>query len=161
MTITFRQAGPDDEEFLYQLYCTTRRKEIEAMGLAPAQQEMFLRMQFVAQNLSYQAEFPDPVHNIILYEGRPAGRVMTMRMENVHRYIDLAILPEYQTLGIGTRIIKDLLDESARAGLTARLHVLKTNRAAQLYERLGFSTVEDDGVNYIMVRPPNANGEHD
>lgn len=156
MTVTFRPAGPDDEEFLYQLYCTTRRKEIEAMGLDPAQQEMFLRMQFVAQNMAYQAEFPDPVHNIILFEGRPAGRVMTMRMEEVDRYIDLAILPEYQSLGIGTQIIKDLLDESARAGLPARLHVLKTSRAAYLYERLGFSTVDDDGVNYIMVRPPNA-----
>ena len=156
MTITFRPAGPEDEEFLYQLYYTTRRKEIEAMGLAPAQQEMFLRMQFVAQNLSYQAEFSNPVHNIILYEGRPAGRVMTMIMEDVHRYIDLAILPEYQSLGIGTQIIKDLLDESARAGLPARLHVLKTNRAFQLYERLGFSIVDDDGVNYIMERPPTA-----
>ncbi len=161
MTITFRPAVPDDEEFLYQLYRTTRRKEVEAMGLEPAQQEMFLRMQFVAQNLSYQAEFPDAVHNIILFEGRPAGRVMTMRMETVDRYIDLAILPEYQSLGIGTRIIKDLLDESARAGLPARLHVLKTSRAAQLYERLGFSTVDDDGVNYIMVRPATATGEHD
>ena len=151
MEISFRPAGPDDEEFLYQLYCTTRRKEIEAMGLEPAQQEMFLRMQFVAQNMSYRAEFPEPVHNIILFEGRPAGRVMTMRMETVDRYIDLAILPEYQKLGIGTQIIKDLLDETARAGLAARLHVLKSNRAAQLYERLGFSIVDDDGVNYIMV----------
>lgn len=156
MEISFRPAGPDDEEFLYQLYRSTRRKEIEAMGLDPAQQDMFLRMQFVAQNLSYQAEFPGAVHNIIFYEGRPAGRVMTMRMEKEDRYIDLALLPEYQKLGIGTRIIEDLLEETARAGLPARLHVLKSNRAAELYERLGFSTVGDDGVNYIMVwsRPP-------
>jgi ribosomal protein S18 acetylase RimI-like enzyme len=156
MEISFRPAGPDDEEFLYQLYRSTRRKEIEAMGLDPAQQDIFLRMQFVAQNLSYQAEFPGAVHNIIFFEGRPAGRVMTMRMEKEDRYIDLALLPEYQKLGIGTRIIEDLLEETARAGLPARLHVLKSNRAAELYERLGFSTVDDDGVNYIMVwsRPP-------
>lgn len=156
MTVTFRPAGPDDDEFLYQLYCTTRRKEIEAMGLEPAQQEMFLRMQFMAQNMAYKAEFPEPIHNIILYEGRPAGRVMTMRQEKEDRYIDLALLPEYRKLGIGTQIIKDLLDESARAGLTARLHVLKSNRAAQLYERLGFSTVDDDGINYIMVWSPRS-----
>jgi ribosomal protein S18 acetylase RimI-like enzyme len=156
MEISFRPAGPDDEEFLYQLYRSTRRKEIEAMGLDQAQQDMFLRMQFVAQNLSYRAEFPGAVHNIIFFEGRPAGRVMTMRMEKEDRYIDLALLPEYQKLGIGTRIIEDLLEETARAGLPARLHVLKSNRAAELYERLGFSTVDDDGVNYIMVwsRPP-------
>jgi ribosomal protein S18 acetylase RimI-like enzyme len=150
MTITFRPAGPDDEDFLYQLYCTTRSKEIEAMGFEPAQQDMFLRMQFVAQNLSYQAEFPEAVHNIILFEGRRAGRVMTMRMEKEDRYIDLALLPEYRNLGIGGQIIKDLMDESARAGLLARMHVLKTNRAIQLYERFGFVITGDDGVNYIM-----------
>ena len=150
MEITQRPAGPDDEDFLYKLYCTTRSKEIEAMSLEPAQQEIFLRMQFVAQKLSYQAEFPASIHNIILFEGRPVGRVITMRMEREDRYIDIALLPEYRSLGIGRRIIEDLLAESARAKLPARFHVLKTNRAIHLYERLGFIITGDDGVNYIM-----------
>jgi ribosomal protein S18 acetylase RimI-like enzyme len=155
MEITQRPAGPDDEEFLFKLYCTTRRKEIEALQLDPAQQEMFLRVQFVAQKFSYQAEFPEAVHNIILFEGRPAGRVMTMRMEREDRYIDLAVLPEYQNLEIGTRIIKDLIAESAKAGLPARMHVLKTNRAIRLYERFGFVVTGEDEVNYILELAPD------
>ncbi|HJQ70562.1 MAG TPA: GNAT family N-acetyltransferase [Blastocatellia bacterium] len=155
MEFTLRPAGPDDEDFLYKLYATTRSREIEAMGLPPEQQELFLRMQFVAQKLSYESEFPEPRHQIILFEGRPAGRVMTKRMEKVHRYIDLAILPEYQNLGIGRRIIEDLIKESAEAGLTARLHVLKSNRARLLYERLGFVVTGEDDFNYIMEIAPD------
>ena len=101
MEITFRPAGPGDEEFLFMLYSTTRSREIEAMGLDAAQQEMFLRVQFVAQKLSYQAEFPGADHDIILFEGRPAGRVMTMRMEKIHRYIDLPSCPNIKTWGSG------------------------------------------------------------
>jgi ribosomal protein S18 acetylase RimI-like enzyme len=160
MEITFRPAGPDDEEFLFMLYSTTRNREVEAMGLDAAQQEMFLRVQFVAQKLSYQAEFPKAAHDIIFFEGRPAGRVMTMKMEKIHRYIDLAILPEYQNLGIGARIIEDLIKESAKAGLTARLHVLKTNRARLLYERLGFIVTGEDDFNYIMEIAPDQGSEN-
>ena len=146
MQITLRPAGPDDEEFLFKLYSTTRSRDVEAMGLDAAQQEMFLRVQFVAQKQSYQAEFPAAVHDIILFEGRPAGRVMTMRMEKIHRYIDLAILPEYQNLGIGARIIEDLIKESAK---------LKTNRARLLDERLGVKVTGEDDLNYMMELAPD------
>ncbi len=155
MNITFRPVGPDDEEFLFKLYSTTRSREVEAMGLDAAGQEMFLRVQFVAQKLSYQAEFPEANHDIIFFEGRPAGRVMTKKMEKLHRYINLALLPEYQNLGIGARIIEDLIAESAKAGLTARLHVLKTSRARLLYERLGFIVTGEDDFNYIMEIAPD------
>jgi ribosomal protein S18 acetylase RimI-like enzyme len=159
MTFSLRPAGPDDEEFLYKLYCTTRSSEIDALHLDPAQQEMFLRVQYMAQKLSYQAEFPGAVHDIILFEGRPAGRVMTMKMGKVHRYIDLAILPECRDRGVGTRIIEDLIAESASEGLTARLHVLKSNRAYRLYERLGFVITGEDNINYIMEKAPTVEME--
>ena len=81
-------------------------------------------------------------------------------MEREDRYIDLAVLPEYQNLEIGTRIIKDLIAESAKAGLPARMHVLKTNRAIRLYERFGFVVTGEDEINYILELAPDRPSEN-
>ena len=46
--VTLRPACADDEGFLLALYASTRQDEMAAWGWDAAQQEMFLRMQFLA-----------------------------------------------------------------------------------------------------------------
>jgi ribosomal protein S18 acetylase RimI-like enzyme len=67
--------------------------------------------------------------------------------------VDIALLPEYRGMGIGTRLLRDLISESEESGKPLSIHVERFNPALRLYERLDFRTVEDKGVYLLMERP--------
>jgi ribosomal protein S18 acetylase RimI-like enzyme len=151
-----RPVTREDEPFLFELYCTTRAAGQIAL---PAGADAILRLQFVAQCRSYEAQFPDARHDIVLVDGRRAGRVMVEPQQDEVRFVDLALLPEFRDIGIATALIRDLMDDVARLAKPARLHVAKDNRAIRLYERLGFSVVGENGPNFIMRWIPETCGE--
>ena len=65
--------------------------------------------------------------------------------------LGVAILPEYRNKGIGTGLIKQMLNTVKEAGFKAlSVSVEKRNRAVKLYKRLGFSIVKDKFPDYIM-----------
>lgn len=152
--ITLRDARPDDEAFLYKLYETTRSEEMTAWGLETSQREMILDLQFKAQRRHYEIAFPDPDHKIILCDDRLAGHILVFRSEPEMRLVDIALLPEHRGAGIGSSLIRALILEAQGAGKPLVLHVEKHNRAAGLYERLGFWTTEDIGGHYRMEVAP-------
>ena len=53
----------------------------------------------------------------------------------------------------------DVLAEGQRVGKPVRIHVERNNPALRLYHRLGFSSVEDQGVYYLMEWRPRLSGE--
>lgn len=56
--------------------------------------------------------------------------------------LGVAVLPEFRGKGVGTRLIRALLDELRQSGCPAvSLSVDLTNPAARLYERMGFVKV--------------------
>jgi ribosomal protein S18 acetylase RimI-like enzyme len=58
----------------------------------------------------------------------------------------IEIAPGHQRLGIGSRIIRALLEEAERTGQDLVLDVLTVNRRAQaLYRRLGLTEVASNG----------------
>jgi ribosomal protein S18 acetylase RimI-like enzyme len=152
--LTLRPIRPEDEGFLFQVYASTRLDELAALGWSAVQREAFLRMQFRAQQQSYLAQFPKADFTIILYDEYPIGRLYIERRAHEVRGIDIALLPEYRQAGIGTAILQGLLAEAARDGKPFRIHVEKLNRAQRLYERLGFTTIEDDGAYRAMEWRP-------
>jgi GNAT superfamily N-acetyltransferase len=146
-----RSATSDDDSFLYRLYCTTREDELNAVNFPQEQREQFLQMQFIAQKTHYETYFPNSVHRIITTEGKPIGREYVYRSDVEILLLDLVLLPEFCSLGIGTVLLKRLFEESARTKKPLRLHALKyNNRALSLYERLGFYTIDDDGIYYFL-----------
>jgi ribosomal protein S18 acetylase RimI-like enzyme len=54
--------------------------------------------------------------------------------------------------GIGTEVVKALIEEATRAGRAMTLGVVKTNPALRLYERLGFRTTHEDERKFYMRR---------
>lgn len=154
--LSLRPADSNDEAFLYQLYASTRAEEIAAWDWGVAQQEVFLSLQFRAQQAHYD-EYPNVDHRIILSDGRRIGRLMVSRLEDEVRLVDVALLPEWRGRGTGAALLRDLLAEAALAGKPVRLHVEKSNPAGRLYQRLGFVTIGDQGTHYFMEWQPNRN----
>jgi ribosomal protein S18 acetylase RimI-like enzyme len=148
--ITRRPITSDDEALLYRIYGSTREDELALVDWDDAQKAAFLMMQFTAQHRYYQEHYPHASFEIILLGGQPAGRLYVEQWPEEVRIVDIALLPEYRNSGIGTTLLKGILQEAAQAGKRVSIHVERFNPAMRLYERLGFSTVGEHGVYYLM-----------
>jgi ribosomal protein S18 acetylase RimI-like enzyme len=142
----------EHQEFLYRLYASTRQQEFAPLGWPPAQLDVFLRMQFNNQQNWYKAAYPDAEHQVILGDGEPIGRILVNRTPDFFLLVDIALLPEYQKRGVGAKYLRELLEQSEKAGVPVRLQVLKNNPALRLYKRLGFIKTGEDELYLQMER---------
>jgi len=149
-SFALRPARPDDEVFLLELYCTTRRDELGAWGVGGAQVDALLKMQFAARQRHYEIAFPGAEHQIILCDDQQAGRILVYRSDLEIRLVDVALLPEHRGRGAGAWLLENLMAESRATAKPVTLHVDKLSRAAHLYQRLGFVVTADTGADYKM-----------
>jgi len=149
-----RAANPDDEDFLWRLYVSTRASEVEAFGWPPEQQEAFLRMQYRASRGSYHAAFPQAEHRILLENGVPAGAMIVARDSQEIRLVDIALLPEHRNRGYGGREISDLIRQAGSLTVPFRLSVRHGNPALRLYIRLGLVSKRADDMYIEMEYAP-------
>jgi ribosomal protein S18 acetylase RimI-like enzyme len=147
---SLRPANAADAEFLYRVYAGTRAEELALTNWTDAQKEQFCRMQFHAQSTDYAANYPAAQFSIIEHRGAPVGRLIVDRRESEINIVDIALLPDARGAGIGTRYLRELMDESGRAGKPLSIHVEKYNRALRLYQRLGFQPIADKGIYLLM-----------
>ncbi|MGA1790009.1 MAG: GNAT family N-acetyltransferase [bacterium] len=152
--ISLRPIIPEDKDFLYLVYASTREEELAPLGWNSDEKEKFLRMQFNAQHRFYQERFSNAEFQVICLDSRPIGRLYVDRRGDEIRIVDIALLPEYRNSGIGTSLLEALLAEAARKGLPVRIHVEHFNRALHLYKRLGFVISGENGVYYLLEWTP-------
>jgi ribosomal protein S18 acetylase RimI-like enzyme len=148
--VALRSIRPDDEEFLCRVYASTRTEELAPLAWTEEEKAAFLRMQFAAQHRYYQESYTSSRFDVVLVDGRPAGRLYVARWPEELRVIDIALLPEFRGRGVGTGLLRGLLEEGRSRGVPVRIHVERQNPALALYERLGFRLLEDRGV-YLFL----------
>ena len=91
-------------------------------------------------------------------DGRLVGAVW-VRIMNDYGHIDddtpsfaISLLPEYRGRGIGTALMKAMLQRLKEKGFAkASLAVQKENYAVRMYRNCGFETVDENEQEYIMV----------
>lgn len=151
--LILREATPEDEPFLLEVYASTRLEELNGFGWSEDQKHAFIKMQFTARERSY----PRVDDRIILLNGRPIGRMMVDRGDAAILLRDIALLTEYRNAGIGRRLLTALMQDAAAAGKPIHLHVVSTSPAIRFYERLGFSKNGDEtDAAYLEMKWPPA-----
>jgi GNAT superfamily N-acetyltransferase len=150
-TFQLRPMGEQDKGFSFQVYASTRADEMALVGWANEQKQAFLWMQFNAQRTHYQTHYPKAEYSIIQRNGIDIGRLIVERSKDPLILMDIALLPEYRGMGIGTTLIKDLMAEAAGKGWSVSLHVEFFNPAFNLYTRLGFVKIAEQDVYYKML----------
>jgi GNAT superfamily N-acetyltransferase len=155
MQITFRGVQPADDQFIFEVYSSSREQEMALVPWNDAQREAFLRMQCAAQLSHYQKHHPKAEHAIILEEGSPVGRIYIDRAENKIEILDLTILTAHRGKGTGSYILKQLQDESRKVNKPLNIYVESFNPSLALFERLGFKKKSDEGINFLMEWNPS------
>lgn len=145
-SVTLQDKEETDNDFLFELFSSTRENELAVVPWSAEQKEAFLQMQFDAQTRHYSNAFPDMDYKIILVDGKRAGRVITDMLPGDLHVVDIAILPSYRNLGIGTMLLRDLMSQAEMGSVMLSLYVEVYNPARTLYERLGFVEVSTDKI---------------
>jgi ribosomal protein S18 acetylase RimI-like enzyme len=153
-SITLRAVAASDEEFLLAVYGSTRAEELALTDWSEGKKAEFVEMQFRAQKKYYEENYPAARFEVILCEGKRAGRLYTCELAGEIRIMDIALLPEYRARGIGTCLLRRVQRQAAAQNKKVGIHVEIFNRALVLYERLGFKKVADKGVYYFFEWSP-------
>jgi GNAT superfamily N-acetyltransferase len=153
--IELRPVEPEDAELLFRVYASTRADELSVVPWDEAHKEAFLRAQFVAQDQWYREHYAGASLDVVVVDDEPCGRLYVYRGESEIRIVDIALLLDHRGEGVGTALLRDLLDEADAAGERVTIHVERFNPALRLYERLGFAVAEDKGVYLLLERPPS------
>ncbi len=145
-----------DRPFLVELYASTRADELAPVSWDDASKRAFIEHQFSAQDAHYRANYPGATLDVIEVDAEPAGRLYVHRGERDVRIMDIAVAPRFRGRGIGTALLRELIDEADATGRTLSIHVEMNNPARSLYDRLGFRPVGEHGVYRLLERPAGA-----
>lgn len=145
MIFNLRAATADDIEFIYQLRLITMKRDFEnTFGWNEDEQ---------------RRRAADGIQNakIIVVEQKDIGVIKLIPKSNELHLHQMQILPEYQGNGIGTELVRRVLDRAEKLNMLVTLLVLKGAVAKCLYDRLGFYVTDEYENNYKMCWQPQNN----
>lgn len=132
--LTFRAARPEDYEFAVGLYLESTKRLLAALG---KWDEPRVRARF------RQDFAPDRAH-VIRCDDADIGWLQVSETAE-HFHVDqIHLVKRFRNRGIGSHLIKALLERAGAAGRAVGLNVIRGNPAISLYRRLGFRVVGED-----------------
>ncbi|GAA0588108.1 GNAT family N-acetyltransferase [Streptomyces crystallinus] len=95
----------------------------------------------------------DPAHTWVIEMAGTFAGCVALRPEGDSRWLEhFYLAPHLQGTGIGSGVLRDLLERCDRDGSPVRLQVLQGSAARRLYERHGFAVENEDLLDVYMVR---------
>jgi ribosomal protein S18 acetylase RimI-like enzyme len=144
----------DDLPFLIRLYASTREPELAITGWSSEQKQAFVLSQFQAQRRHYRTYIADCRFDVLECRGEPFGRLYLAFGPTRLNIVDIALLPEWCGRGIGTSLLRAVMETAEQSGRGVVIFVEKYNPALRLYRRLGFTEVQDVGMQFEMEWTP-------
>lgn len=129
MAIRRRPAEDADVDFLFALRESSYRAHVEVL-FGPWVEDH--------QRLLLANDMAEAAYEIVEADGVPIGSIALSGHVDHDFLEDIMIVPTHQSRGIGTALMRELMDAARRRGVPLRLSVLDGNRVRSLYERLGF-----------------------
>ncbi|MFJ2745119.1 GNAT family N-acetyltransferase [Streptomyces sp. NPDC087440] len=137
-----RRATAADLEPLVEVRAVAMRPDLERLGRYDAHR--------VRQRMRDAYE---PGHTwVIEVAGTLAGCVALRPAPDAYWLEHFYLPPHLQGSGIGSAVLRELLERADRDGRPVRLNVLQGSPARRLYERFGFTWESEDPVDVFMVR---------
>jgi GNAT superfamily N-acetyltransferase len=89
---------------------------------------------------------------IVVAAGRDIGWIQTAPATAAMFVRNFCVDPDYQRLGIGSVVMRQIIDEAWERGEAVTLGVVKGSPARRFYERLGFQATHNDAEHDYMRR---------
>ena len=137
--ISFRRAIPNDRAFLLTLRKTSMEANLKAAGI-------YLNDHSHMQRID---EFFSDSH-IILYQKNTIGLLKLGLFSDKIHVRQFQLLPAYQGLGIGSRILGLVKRKAQEKQLNITLNVLLNNPAKALYLRHDFVVIDSNELEFQM-----------
>lgn len=140
--LLIRPASIEDCELMFRL------QKLDGFCLDKNDSEQVARFD-VYKNAFVAAEI-----QVVVWAEEAIGRLRIVRGEDI--YVGgLQLLPKFRRKGVGTALIKDLIEEAYRAQKTIRLEVFHENLLAlKFYEKNGFSVIAENEKQKILLYTP-------
>lgn len=123
-----------DFEFAIALYLESTKPLLIALGRWDPER---IRARFADDFKSERAQ-------VIRADGRDIGWMQVSENGEGLHLDQLHLIDGFRNLGIGTRLIRELLERGRRSGKWVGLNVIRGNPAIRLYQRLGFALIGED-----------------
>ena len=148
--IALRPVQESDNEFLLKVYGSTREQELAQVPWSAEQKQQFVRMQWEAQKNHYGAQHPNATHEIIYIENSDIGRLYLDRSGDKFHILDITLLPEHLNRGAGSFLLRQIMAEAKEAGKPVTIYVETFNPSLRLFERLGFTPIQQEGFHLLL-----------
>jgi ribosomal protein S18 acetylase RimI-like enzyme len=136
-----RPARPEDLDYCARLYFEGMETIIKELNLDMAAQVAGFRQRWDVMQV-----------RIVTLGGTDIGWLQSFVKDDALFLGQLFVDKGSRGQGIGTELVKALIEEAASADLAVTLGVVKTNPALRLYERLGFRITHDDERKFYLRR---------
>lgn len=145
-----RPASAADVEAMAELRADVMRPDLERLGrYDPHRVRQRLRDGFA------------PAYTWVIEVGGAFAGCVALRPDgDACRLEHFYLASRAQGAGIGTAVLRGLLERCDRDGVHVRLNVLRGSPARRLYERHGFVLESEDAVDVFLVREPTGDGSH-
>ena len=143
-----RDATNDDIEFIFQLRTQTMKKDFDNT-FGWDEDEQWKR---AADKIQYA--------KVIMINQTDIGVIKVIpKIKELHLH-QMQILPDYQGKGIGSQLVSQVLEHAKNESVPVTLLVLKGAAAKRIYDRFGFSVVNEYENNYMMRWQPKSLDEN-
>lgn len=139
MNLTARPLTASDLEWLEPFYRKLMQPYYDSLGIVWIEENFY-------KGIDYS------ISQVVLVDGMEAGYLKTELRTDCLYVGDIALKAGFQSLGIGSSLMKKQIMRASIAGLPVKLRVLKGNRAIDFYKQLGFSVDEELDVALMMRR---------
>ena len=143
----FRQAAPADFDYCAKLYFAARDATMRALALDTDK-----------HTADFSERWSAAETRIITRDGADIGWLQAALDGDALFLKQLFVDAALRGQGIGTQVMRRLIDEATRAGRGMTLGVVKTNPALRLYQRLGFAVTHADARKLYLRRERTASG---
>jgi len=142
---SLRMATSEDRQFLFELH---------RASMGPYVEELFGPWEDAIQWEFFDRWFRPEETLVVEIAGREVG-VVGLQYGTDDVYVTrIEIHPDQQNRRIGTAVLRRVLAEAAKTSRTVSLHVFGINPALDLYHRLGFAAVTEEGDRVFMRASP-------
>jgi len=149
---SLRPAVADDREFLFDLHRASMRSLVE---------ELFGPWEDAAQWEFFDRWFrPEDVFVIRLGEEDVGVLGLESHIDGIY-VTRIEVRPDSQGQGIGSAVMRRILQEAGEAEQPVSLHVFAINPARSLYHRLGFVTLEEHQGRVLMKAIPGQDRDNE